>query len=57
MKHTVEYWGIDENGQKHHDSLVTSSGRSNKIKKEIEKKLKTDLSKWQDFGMRNASDI
>ena len=57
MKHTVEYWGIDKNGRKHHDTIKVSSTRSSKIKKEIEKKLKTDLTDWSDFGMRNTSDI
>lgn len=51
-----EWWGIDENYQKHHDYFRTNASRPNRAKRALEIMLNTKFKKWIDFGIRKASD-
>lgn len=52
MGNHVEFWAIDENGNKHNECFKTKSSRSSKVKKLIEQKYKLEIGKCYDFGFR-----
>ncbi len=49
---TYEYWAIDKDGNKHHETIKSKSTRNSKVKKEIQAKVKFDISQCLDFGFR-----
>ena len=51
-----EWWAIDKHGQKHHEYHKTSTRRESKVKKQIQRKYKIDLTKCQDFGIKEVLD-
>jgi len=53
---TFEWWAIDKYGDKHHEHHQTATRRQSKIKSQIQRKYKIDLTKCKDFGMREVID-
>ena len=52
----VEWWAIDENGDKYHDYMKTKHSRNSKIKAQIKKEYGVDPEKCIDFGLRLLDD-
>ena len=53
---TYEYWAVDKDGNKYHETFKTKSTRNSKVKAVIQSKVTFKIEECLDFGFRQLND-